>query len=76
MSLIRYSCRAFASRTLRLDSDCAIVTALSFSPACCSALRAASRTASAVAAYEKSLALDPTNKNAVRWLEKLKKSPG
>jgi len=33
-------------------------------------------TASAVAAYEKSLALDPTNKNAVRWLEKLKKSPG
>lgn len=30
-------------------------------------------TVSAIAAYEKSLALDPTNKNAVQWLEKLKK---
>ncbi|ADG10103.1 hypothetical protein B7G68_08320 [Caulobacter segnis] len=33
-------------------------------------------TASAIAAYGKSLALDPANKNAVQWLEKLKKQPG
>lgn len=33
-------------------------------------------TASAIVAYDKSLALDPANKNAVQWLEKLKKSPG
>ncbi|WP_221444688.1 serine hydrolase domain-containing protein [Caulobacter sp. YL-Caulobacter] len=30
----------------------------------------------AIAAYKKSLALDPANKNAVSWLEKLEKSPG
>lgn len=33
-------------------------------------------TASAIAAYDKSLALDPANKNAVQWLEKLRKQPG
>jgi tetratricopeptide (TPR) repeat protein len=33
-------------------------------------------TGSAITAYERSLALDPSNKNAVQWLEKLKKSPG
>ena len=33
LSLMRYSRRAFASRTRRLDSDCAITTADSFSPA-------------------------------------------
>jgi CubicO group peptidase (beta-lactamase class C family) len=32
--------------------------------------------AAAITAYRKSLALDPTNKNAARWLEKLEKSPG
>ena len=31
--------------------------------------------ASAIAAYDKSLALDPANKNAAQWLEKLKKPP-
>ncbi len=32
--------------------------------------------AAAIAAYRKSLALDPANKNATTWLEKLEKSPG
>lgn len=33
-------------------------------------------TALAIAAYNRSLALDPGNKNAAQWLERLKKSPG
>lgn len=33
-------------------------------------------TTSAIVAYERSLALDPANKNAVQWLERLKKQPG
>lgn len=32
--------------------------------------------ASAIAAYSRSLVLDPANKNAAQWLEKLKKQPG
>ncbi|MBO9547225.1 MAG: serine hydrolase [Caulobacter sp.] len=39
------------------------------------AYAANSDTTSAITAYERSLLLDPTNKNAVQWLEKLKSRP-